>query len=91
MGNGEKMEIKLQGIGFVTDLLVFCLDGEDVVLGMKWLESLRDIKANFKLLKLRIKKDESSIIFWVILPYQKGKCQLNNWWWSRKTPQKPLW
>lgn len=50
-------EIKLQGIGFEANFLAFCLDGDDVVLGMESLESLGDIKANFKDLKLRIKKD----------------------------------
>lgn len=66
VGNGEKIqfngvcrgvEIKLQGFGFVADFYVFCLNGDNVVLGMEWLKSLGDIKANFKDLKLRIKRD----------------------------------
>lgn len=60
VGIGEKIlfngvcrgvEIKLQGFGCVVDFDVFCFDGDNVVLGMEWLESLGDIKANFKDLK----------------------------------------
>lgn len=50
--NGVKT--KLQRIDYVADFLAFCLDGEDV----EWLESLRNIKDNFKDSKLRIKEGQ---------------------------------
>lgn len=42
---------------------MFALDGEDVVLGIGWLEGLGDMKTNFKGLTLKIKKGEAKYIF----------------------------
>lgn len=66
VGNGKriktskvcrKLQLLLQGVTFRTDFYVFTLDGEDLVLGMEWLEGFGSMKANFKELTLQIKKD----------------------------------
>lgn len=42
------MEIELQGAHVKQDFYSFDLGGEDLVLGVEWLESLGDVKVNWK-------------------------------------------
>nr|KYP47302.1 hypothetical protein KK1_031095 [Cajanus cajan] len=51
------LQMKMQNMLFKADFYVFALDGEDIVLGMEWLEDMGEMRTNFKDLTLRIKKD----------------------------------
>lgn len=64
IGNGQRIMIRgvckgvklsLQGLLVKVDCFVFPLDGEDLVLGIDWLEKLGDIKANFRDMTLKVK------------------------------------
>lgn len=45
----------MQGVWFKTDVLILPLDNYDMVLGIKWLQSLDDIIRNFKELTIQFK------------------------------------
>lgn len=62
VGNGEKLthkgvcaglEVEVQGIPIAQNFFLMSLAGTDMVLGMDWLASLGDIKANFKNLEIK--------------------------------------
>lgn len=52
-----KLKLQLQQLTFKEDFYVLSLDGEDIILGKEWLENLGDMKANFKELSMRVKRE----------------------------------
>lgn len=65
LGNGEcvksqgvckNLEVIIQGVPITQHYFLLELGGTDLVLGMDWLESLGDIKANFRTLSLKWEK-----------------------------------
>lgn len=64
VGNGEKithkgvcvgLKLQVQGINFTQNFFLMTLAGTELVLGMDWLASLGDIKANFQNLVIKWK------------------------------------
>lgn len=51
----RNLQVQFKQSTFKEDFHVFALDGEGVILGMKWLEGVGDIKTNFKELTRKIK------------------------------------
>ena len=69
VGDGQKIrcegvwnnvKLQIQGMKIQQDLFVFEMMGVDVVLGMEWLASLGEIRANFRELTLKITATEGS-------------------------------
>ena len=63
VGDGRKLDcegicseltLEMQGLKIQQDFYVFDLGGVDVVLGMEWLASLGEVRANFRELTLKI-------------------------------------
>ena len=63
VGDGRKLDcegicseltLEMQGLKIQQDFYVFDLGGVDVVLGMEWLASLGEVRANFHELTLKI-------------------------------------
>ena len=44
----NNVKLQIQGVKIQQDLFVFEMTGVDVVLGMEWLASLGEIRANFR-------------------------------------------
>ena len=49
-----KLKLVMQGLEIHEDFFVFELGGVNIVLGMEWLSSLGEIRANFKELMIKI-------------------------------------
>lgn len=71
VGNGQRikiggvcrnLELQLQQLKCKGDFSVFAAEGEDVVLGMEWLENLGEVEANFKELTLKIEGSTSYVV-----------------------------
>lgn len=56
----NNVKLQIQGMQIQEDLFVFEMTGVDVVLGMEWLASLGEIRANFRELTLKIPTAEGS-------------------------------
>lgn len=63
----------LQGLNVQADHHIFPLEGEDLLLGMDWLEKLGDIKANFRNMILKVKQDGKVPCLKGVLPYPKRR------------------
>lgn len=68
VGDGHKVHcqgkcveyvLELQGLIIQQDVFIFYLERVDVILGIEWLASLGEVKANFGKLKLTIGRGES--------------------------------
>lgn len=55
------MELELQGAHIKHNFYVFDLGGEDLVLGVEWLESLEDVKVNWKQLTMKYKDGHTAV------------------------------
>ncbi|CAA0825193.1 Eukaryotic aspartyl protease family protein [Striga hermonthica] len=71
LGNGQRISsqglcravsLYLQTATFMVDCFVFPLGGVDIILGVSWLASLGDVKANWKNLTMEIVKDGRTIL-----------------------------
>ncbi|XP_057458006.1 uncharacterized protein LOC130748778 [Lotus japonicus] len=56
-GKCSKLCLQLQGLEVEQDFYLFTLQGVDLVLGLDWLSSLGEVKANFGKLELTLSKD----------------------------------
>ncbi|KAK9037178.1 hypothetical protein V6N11_022099 [Hibiscus sabdariffa] len=54
MGSCKQVELWIDGLQIIQDYFLFNLGSADVVLGLEWLETLGDIQANFRTLKLKL-------------------------------------
>jgi len=71
VGDGHKVQcqrkckgfiLDLQGLKIQQDFFVFVVGGADMVLGLEWLASLGEVRADFRNLRLTIRKGETEKI-----------------------------
>ncbi|KAF1897044.1 hypothetical protein Lal_00034746 [Lupinus albus] len=60
-GKWAQLKLSMQQLEVIQDFYVFGLKGMDLVLGLKWLGSLGEVKADFGRMKLTLKKGNSVI------------------------------
>lgn len=57
----QDVELEIQGLKVLQSFYLFDLGGADIVLRVEWLESLGEVKVNWKLLTMKIKEGDRSI------------------------------
>ena len=62
MGVCKGVVLQLQGMKIQQDFFRFSLGGADIVLGMDWLASLGEIRANFKKLTIKLEAESEMMI-----------------------------
>ncbi|KAF7821313.1 Retrotransposable element Tf2 [Senna tora] len=60
-GKCRGVEIELQGLQVQENFYLFKLGDVDMILGMEWLESLGEVRVNWKQLTMKIKVDDGTV------------------------------